>query len=184
MGKVNDIKKIRVTESIILKQIEFIDSKDIFETIDSQREYLGRWLPFVYITRKIEDTQNFIQTIIDVPTKNFEYVFVIHYNSKFAGLIGFKCTDKLNKKTEIGYWLSECFQKKSIITESVKALCKFAYNDLDINRIQIKCAAGNISSKKIPKRLGFKLEGIEREGELLTGGKFTDLEVYSKLKNE
>ncbi len=32
--------------------------------------------------------------------------------------------------------------------------------------------------------IGFKLEGIERDGELLTGGKFTDLEVYSKLKNE
>jgi len=118
MGKANDIKKIRVTESIILKQIEFIDSKDIFETIDSQREYLGKWLPFVDITKKIEDTQNFIQTIINVPTKNFEYMFVIHYNSIFAGLIG------------------------------------------------------------------FKLEGIERDGELLTGGKFTDLEVYSKLKNE
>jgi ribosomal-protein-serine acetyltransferase len=184
MGKANDIKKIRVTESIVLKQIELTDSKDIFETIDSQREYLGNWLPFVDFTKKIEDTERFIQTIINLPTKNFEHVFVIHFNGEFAGLIGFKGTDKLNKKTEIGYWLSECFQKKSIITESVKALCKFAYNDLDINRIQIKCAVGNILSKKIPKRLGFKLEGIERDGELLTGGKFTDLEVYSKLKNE
>jgi len=53
-----------------------------------------------------------------------------------------------------------------------------------MNRIQIKCASGNIPSKKIPQRLGFSLEGIERDGELLSDGKFTDLEVYSMLKKD
>jgi ribosomal-protein-serine acetyltransferase len=53
-----------------------------------------------------------------------------------------------------------------------------------MNRVQIKCAIGNMPSNNIPKRLGFKFEGIERGGELLTGGVFTDLAVYSKLKND
>ncbi|MFV0598592.1 MAG: GNAT family N-acetyltransferase, partial [Bacteroidales bacterium] len=53
-----------------------------------------------------------------------------------------------------------------------------------INRIQIKCAVGNIPSKNVPKRLGFVFEGIEREGELLSSGVYTDIEVYSKLKSE
>jgi len=39
-----------------------------------------------------------------------------------------------------------------------------------------------MSSKNIPKKLGFKFEGIERQGELLTGDFYTDLEVYSKLR--
>lgn len=180
----NDLKIIQVTENILLKQIELSDADDIFQTINNQREYLGKWLPFVYSTKGIADTKKFIQSILDSPTENREYIFVIHYIGQFAGLVGFKSTDKINKKTEIGYWLSECFQKKGIITESVKSLIKFAYDDLDINRVQIKCAVENIPSKNIPKRLGFKLEGIERAGELLTGVIFTDLEVYSKLKNE
>ena len=46
-------------------------------------------------------------------------------------------------------------------------------------RIQIKCAVENRSSSNIPKRLGFKFEGIERDGEPLIGNVFTDLEVYS-----
>lgn len=110
-----------------------------------------------------------------VSTNSLDKTFVIHYNSEFAGIIGFKGTDSLSKKTEIGYWLSEFFQKKGIITESVKALMEFAFNDLDISRIQIKCATGNISSKNISRRLEFKLEGIEWDGELLAGGKFTDI---------
>lgn len=60
----------------------------------------------------------------------------------------------------------------------------FAYNELDINRVQIKCAVGNIPSKNIPKRLGFKFEGIERDGELLVDNQFTDLELYSFIKKD
>ncbi len=176
------VKKIRVSDSILLKQIELSDSKDIFRTIDSQRAYLGKWLPFVEVSRKIEDTEYFIRKMLEDPSEN--YVFVIHLQGKFAGLIGLKDTDKQNKKTEIGYWLSEDFQKKGIVTKSVQRLCKFAFEELEMNRIQIKCAERNFPSKKIPKRLGFVFEGIERDGELLTGGVYTDLEIYSKLKND
>ncbi|MFT5749516.1 MAG: ribosomal-protein-serine acetyltransferase, partial [Ancylomarina sp.] len=110
--------------------------------------------------------------------------FVIHYDGVFAGLIGFKANDKQNKRIEIGYWLSETYQKKGIVTQSVKCMCQFAFDELRMNRIQIRCAVGNEPSKKIPQKLGFVFEGIERDGELLTGGVFTDLEVYSKLKKD
>lgn len=176
------IKKIRVSDHILLKQIELSDAEDIFKTIDSQRAYLGKWLPFVDVSRKIEDTEFFIRKMLESPTDN--YVFVIHYNGMFAGLIGFKDSDKQNKRTELGYWLSESYQKKGIVTQSVQTLCGFAFDELGMNRIQIRCAVGNFPSKKIPQSLGFVLEGVEREGERLTGGVFADLAVYSKLKNE
>jgi ribosomal-protein-serine acetyltransferase len=55
---------------------------------------------------------------------------------------------------------------------------------MDVNRIQIRCGTMNLSSRKIPERLGFMLEGIERDGELLSNGIYTDLAVYSLLKKE
>lgn len=175
---------IKIDNEIELKQLEQPDSIDIFKTIDSQREYLGRWLPFVEFTKEITDTEKFVDSVINAPEDKFEYVFTIRKQNEFVGLIGFKDTDKLNKKTEIGYWLSEKYQKQGIITKSVDKLCDFAFNKLDINRIQIKCAVENKSSIKIPQRLGFKFEGIERQGELLTGNTFTDLGIYSKLKSD
>ncbi|WP_120239564.1 hypothetical protein [Marinifilum flexuosum] len=47
---------IKIDTEIELKQIELSDSKAIFETIDSQREYLGKWLPFVEFTKEVSDT--------------------------------------------------------------------------------------------------------------------------------
>ncbi len=175
---------IKADTEIILKQLNKSDSTDIFKAIDSQREYLGKWLPFVESTKEISDTEKYIDSVINSPEDRFEYVFTIRKKDVFAGIIGFKGTDKQNKKTEIGYWLSEKFQKQGIMTKSVKKLCDLAFNEQGINRVQIKCAVGNTPSINIPKRLGFKLEGIERGGELLSGNIFTDLEVYSKLKSD
>jgi ribosomal-protein-serine acetyltransferase len=175
---------IAVNQDIKLKQVSYSDAKDIFETINTQREYLGQWLPFVTYTKSIEDSVTFIQSIVDSPPERFELVFVINYKDKFAGIIGFKDTDWVNSKTEIGYWLSKPFQGKGIITQSVKCLVEYAFSNLGINRIQIKCAAGNLPSKRVPQRLNFHFEGIERDGELLANGEFTNLEVYSVLRAE
>ena len=175
---------LKVDENISLKHIELADAPAIFNTINSQREYLGKWLPFVKITRKVEDTEKFIRSVINTPQDQFEYTFIIQYKNNFAGVTGFRGTDRQNKRTEIGYWLSEPLQNNGIVTKSVQKLCEFAFNELKVHRIQIRCAVDNHASKGIPRRLGFKTEGIERDGELLTNGQFTDLEVFSKLKNE
>jgi ribosomal-protein-serine acetyltransferase len=175
---------IKVDTEIELKQLELSDSIDIFNTIDNQRDYLGKWLPFVAFTKEVSDTEKFVDSVVNATEDRFEYVFAIRKCNEFVGLIGFKDTDRQNKKTEIGYWLSEKHQKQGIVTKSVDKLCDFAFNNQGINRIQIKCAVENISSKNIPRKLGFKFEGIERQGELLTNNFFTNLEIYSKLKSD
>ena len=102
MPRTNPLK-LQVDDRIELKQVEPSDSKDIFRTIDSQREYLGKWLPFVEQTRQLADTENFVDSVMNAPEGRFEYVFVIKTGAQFVGLIGFKDTDKQNRKTEIGY---------------------------------------------------------------------------------
>jgi len=176
--------KIKVNDEISLHKIQLTDAMEIFETIDSQRDYLGKWLPFVSWTKKVTDTEKFIKSVAENPNERKEHVFVIRYKKDFAGIIGFRDTDRLNSKTEIGYWLSESFQGKGIIINSVKEVINFTFNELEMNRLQIRCAVGNEKSKKIPQKLNFRFEGIERAGELLSNGTFTDLEVYSLLKDE
>jgi len=175
---------LKLNNEIKLKQLELIDATEIFNLINNERNYLETWLPFIKYTQQLSDTENFVSSVVNVAPENFEYVFVIQKNNKTIGLIGFKDTDKQNKKTEIGYWISQYQQKQGIVTNAVQVLCNFAFTKLDINRIQIKCAVENTPSKNIPKRLDFKLEGIERDGELLSNGNFTDLEIYSLLKTE
>ncbi len=171
-----------IDKNTIIRKLIESDAKDIFNTIDSQREYLGEWLPFVEETKEISYTENFVKSVLESMDETQDFIFTIRQNSRFAGIIGFKGTDKQNLKTEIGYWLAQDFQGKGLVSRAVKILTKFAFGPMNMNRVQIKVAVKNYKSKNIPERLGYKLEGIERNGELLTGGVFTDLYVYSKLQ--
>ncbi|MFK8301897.1 GNAT family N-acetyltransferase [Capnocytophaga stomatis] len=176
--------KLIISEEIYLELIKLSDADEIFNTINSQRECLGEWLPFVSFIKSVADEENFIKSALETMEQTKEYIFCIRKEGNFVGLISFIKTDKLNQKTEIGYWISKTYQKQGIITKATKRMCEFAFTDLGMNRVQIRCAVGNIPSKSIPKRLNFIFEGIERQGERVNENTFRDLEVYSKLKGE
>lgn len=179
------MKQMTVNKEIKLKSIGLTDAEILFKTIDANREYLRKWLPFIDYVNRVEDEENFIKVLLTPNDVWGEDVFLIYYKGSFAGLISLKFNrlDRPNKKTEIGYWLTEAFQGKGIITECCRRLIEYAFKELDLNRVQIKIASGNRPSIRVVERLNLKFEGVERDGELLVNG-FTDLNVYSVLKRE
>ncbi|MDX8341612.1 GNAT family protein [Draconibacterium sp. IB214405] len=176
------MEHIRVNPKIRLELINLSMAGIIFQTIDRDREFLKKWLPFVNYTNQLEDTEAFISSITRSGNKS-DLVYTIWYNEEFAGLIGFKDTDWVNRKTELGYWLAEKMQGKGIISASVEKLVRFAFQKQKMNRVQIKVAEENLPSEKIPKKLGFVYEGTERQGEHHASG-YVNLKIYSKLKHE
>lgn len=175
------MKTLVVNADIRLREIRERDAVVIFQTIDSERTYLGEWLPFVELTQDVSFTRKFIEFYLS--DSHRDLTCCILYKNKFAGLIGLKDTDYENRKTEIGYWLSAKFQGHGIVTHACERLIQYGFENLRLNRIQIKAAVENLKSRAIPERLGFSLEGIERDGELHSRG-FTDLAIYSLLRTE
>lgn len=176
------IDEMKVNSSIALRLLVLEDSPIIYTAINENRTHLRKWLPFVDSTKSQKDTLSFVKSIVDDVERRQE-IFTIWYKNEFAGLIGLKDFDYLNRKVEIGYWLTEKMTGKGIITLSVERIMHFIFDELELNRIQIKCGVGNISSSAVPKRLGFSFEGIERQGERHLS-KYIDLEIYSFLREE
>ena len=177
------MERLIVNNKIELEQLKYAHAFQVFQAIDLNRKFLSEWLPFVQDTETQEDTEAFIRSVNLKPIADRDQVFVIWYEKKFAGLIGYKDLDRVNLKVEIGYWLIEPMTGKGIVTLSVSTLVDFAFTSMGINRIEIRCGVGNFKSSGIPKRLGFIFEGIAREGEKHRD-RFIDLEVYSLLKKE
>lgn len=177
------MEHIRVNESIRLESVKPSMATVIFEAVDENRKFLRKWLPFVDYTLHVSDTEKFLKSLSKPDCKKGDETYSIWYREHFAGLIGFKDTDWVNRKTELGYWIVEKMQGKGIITLSVKELTKYAFRKLKLNRIQIKVADGNKKSSSIPLKLGFKYEGKEREGEY-HNPQYFNLEIYSLLKSE
>lgn len=176
------IHNIHVNTSIVLKLLKSKDAYSIFEAIDNNREHLRTWLPFVDHTKSVKDSMAFVKSVID-DVEHRQEIFTIWVDNCFAGLIGLKDIDYLNRKIEIGYWLISEMTGKGIIRKSAEKLIEFCFEVLGMNRIQIKCGVGNTKSSAVPKSLGFTFEGIERAGEK-HAAKYIDLEVYSILRKE
>ena len=55
----------------------------------------------------------------------------------------------------------ELFQAGKL-NEAVQALSRFAFENLEAKRVEIRCDAGNARSRAVPERLGFKQEALLR----------------------
>lgn len=174
-----------VLPDILLREVTIGDAAAIYHAIDTHRDYMRTWLPFVDNLKSVSDEENFLKGVLSAPAERYEPVFGIwNKRNEICGLAGFHFSDFANHRTEIGYWLLPEYQHRGIMTACVRRLCRWVVEAKDIKRIQIRCATGNTASNGIPIRLGFRLEGTERAGELLASGEYTDIHVYSILKEE
>ena len=77
-----------------LRPLRADDAPDIFTAIDTQREHLGRWLPFVAATHRVEQTREVVAAMLADPANP---VFTLRVGDAFAGLIGFKSADSTTR---------------------------------------------------------------------------------------
>jgi len=173
---------IPIAEGLYLRPAVVTDAPSLYWLIDKQRPYLRQWLPFIDASQEVSDTEIFLQ-YVTAKGNTQDKVFVIMYQHEVSGLISFKAIDYQHRKLEIGYYLSEQQQGKGIMRRSCQALVNYAFERMGMNRIQIKVGVGNFRSSNIPKKLGFRMEGVQREAEFLNG-QFHNLEVYSLLQRE
>jgi ribosomal-protein-serine acetyltransferase len=166
-----------------LRRVKITDAGEIYKLVESCRHYLRQWLPWVDATGGASDTLIFINENQNKSLFDGREAYSLIFNNQIVGIIDLHNGDRFNKKAEIGYWLAEQFQGHGIVTSACKVLINKAFFEYNLNRVVIKAAEGNIKSQRIPERLGFVKEGIEREGESMRNG-FLDLIIYSMLKKE
>ncbi len=174
---------LRIDENLSLQLARLELAELVFKTIDSQRYYLRRWLPWVDPTQTVEDTKTFIRESMKHNSDGTQLVTFIMAGEEFAGILAIHKFDKSHKKCEIGYWLREDMQGNGIMTKACAALISYTFRIKDINRIEILIAADNEKSLAVPLRLGFKQEGILREA-IFINKSFHDLVLLSVLKSE
>ncbi|MRG87240.1 GNAT family N-acetyltransferase [Salinibacillus xinjiangensis] len=172
-----------VDDDIQLKLLEKRDAATLFKVVDHSRSYLREWLPWVDSSTTPEDYHPIIEMWLNQFAKNDGFQVAILYRQEIVGMIGYHGINWASKQTSIGYWLAKGYQGKGIITKATKALVEHAFQELELNRVEIRCGVDNTKSRAIPERLGFQQEGIVRDGEFLYDH-FHDVVIYSALARD
>ncbi|AKL95739.1 ribosomal N-acetyltransferase YdaF [Clostridium aceticum] len=159
--------KYVVENDIELRLLQNGDAEELYKLIDCNRAYLRKWLPWVDSSKTCEDTKSFIESTMNQFASNNGFQAGIWYKGEITGIIGYHNIDWMNKYTSIGYWLSEKHVGKGIMTKACKAIIDYAFININLNRVEIRCAEYNHKSRAIPERLGFTKEGMIKEAEWL-----------------
>ncbi|QDQ01857.1 GNAT family N-acetyltransferase [Lysinibacillus fusiformis] len=175
----------KVDDEVFLRMFNKDDAEEFFDLTINSKPYLKEWLGWLDYTKCVEDTVQNIQLRCNELVNNGGYPqsFAIIYNGRIAGTIGFNEIHKDNKIGVVGYWLGEKFQGKGIMAKALKTLIDYGFNDLKLNRIEVRVAVENKKSRALPERFGFKEEGRIRQAEWLYDH-YVDHVIYGLLANE
>ena len=173
----------RIDDLSKLVLVDQSHAEELFELTDSNREYLRQWLPWLDNNKYLQNTIDFIKYSQRQYDRNETQQYVVSYKDQLCGVVGFHRIDWLNRSTSIGYWLGENFQGKGLITKACATILDYSFGRMGLNRIEIRCATENYKSQAIPKRLGFKEEGLIRQAEWLYDH-YVDHIVYGMLESE
>jgi RimJ/RimL family protein N-acetyltransferase len=87
------------------------------------------------------------------------------------------------RSTNLGYCLAEAAWGQGYATEAARTLLGWAFDNLDLNRVQAECDTRNAASRRVLEKLGFTLEGTLRE-DVTVDGVVSDSWVFGLLRRE
>lgn len=177
------VLELSTAPDLALRQLQLEDAPELFRLVDNSRSYLSPWLSWVEGTTSVEDSRAFISALTDPGIFAQGLVFTVRHCGELAGTIGFHRGDGLHRRVELGYWLGEPFAGKGLMTRAAERCLAYAFEQGDVNRLEIKCHPDNRRSRALAERLGFRYEGLEREG-FRRGNVYLDMLVFSLLRRE
>ena len=81
----------------------------------------------------------------------------------------------------LGYWTGACHARQGYMREAIEALVHYAYDRLDLSRIEAACLPGNAPSRALLEKCGFKYEGVA-QSYLQINGRWRNHVLYAALR--
>jgi [ribosomal protein S5]-alanine N-acetyltransferase len=165
------------TERLLLRKVEQSDADAVLKGYSNP--LVNRHMSVAYYTlEEVQAQLDFYNSIYETGTGTWWAICSKDDPSIVIGNGGLNNYRPQHRCVEIGYWLYPHAQGKGYAAEAVKAICRYAFTQLDVHRIEAIVEGGNEASTKMIEKQGFVYEGTHRECEL-KNNKYIDLIYYA-----
>ena len=165
-----------------IRKWKLTDAKDIAVALSNKKiqDNLRDGLPYPYSE---QDGIDFISSMLSA-NEDETFAFAITLDDKVIGSIGVFRQQNIHRQTaEMGYYIAEEYWGKGIMTDAVKQICEYVFENSDILRIYAEPFAYNTGSCRVLEKAGFQYEGTLRNN-AVKNGKVIDMKMYSLLREE
>ena len=152
-----------------------------------------RWLKDRQVTRTVPlwerytlaDGRSFVRKARAALRSGDGYLLAItsRATGEYIGSCGLEIRSTRDRRAHLGYWVAHPYWGQGIASEAASRLCHEAFRTVHIHRIETGVVRGNVGSRAVLARLGFRSEGWAREN-FCVDGEYRDCEMMGLLAGE
>jgi len=157
----------KITPDLELRLLQPEHAAAHFALVEANRAYLREWLPWVDATLRVEHSAKFIADALRDRAATRAFTSGIWSAGQLVGVIGHNRIDWANRIAFPGWWLVPAAQGQGIMTKACQALFAHAFTLLQVHRIIVGVATGNVRGQALVQRLGFKQISKLKNAEVL-----------------
>ena len=168
------------TERLILRKMVLNDAEAVFAYAShSEVSRYTLWETH----RSIEDSRAFLEFATQKYENGGEPDWGIVYrgNGCLVGACGLVNWEAEHARAEVGFVLSREYWGRGLMSEAVRAILRFGFERMNLNRIEARCIAENAASARVMEKVGMVYEGTLRQREYIKGT-YRDIKLYAILK--
>jgi len=183
-ASVPDHAVVLATDRLLLRAFQPEDAEELYAAVVESKTELGQWLSWCHADYSIHDTIEFLR-LRGEAFREGEHSFALFEQSgqRLIGAAGINQLDPVTLRANLGYWLRTTATGHGYATEATRLIARFAFETLNLERIEIVAATGNLASQRVATAAGATREGIAR-ARLRVHGVQHDAVVYSLIRSD
>jgi RimJ/RimL family protein N-acetyltransferase len=108
---------------------------------------------------------------------------IVGGDGEFLGLALAPKIDRETRTAELGYVVAPEARGRGVATEALRRLTVWAFEELEMIRLELLISVDNVASKKVAERCGYLREGVLRSAHFKQGRR-EDTEIWSRLASD
>ena len=174
---------LAIDDHLELRALGLAHADAWYAAVDANRAYLSAWVPTPARARSRAEAPAYMERCEIERRNGTGHFFGIWSAGTLIGEILLFGIRPEAPQGEVGYWLREDQQGQGIVTRAARAILAFGFNELGLERIELRCAVENQKSRAIAERLGFTREGTLRQAHRV-GERNSDQALYALLASD
>ena len=170
------------TERLLLRRMEMRDARDLFEY--SRDEEVARYVLWE-AQKNVSESRAYIKFMLRKYRAGdpASWCIVRKDEGRVVGTIGYMWFQPENNAAEVGYSLARDCWNQGYMTEALRAVLRFLFDEVGMRRVMARHDTANPASGRVMAHAGMRYEGTMRGAKLLHG-RFVDLAGYAILAND
>lgn len=170
------------TSRLILRGLRASDAEATFATYSDAEtmEFYGR-LPH----QSLEESSELLQWIAERYEQrlSIRWGITLRGSDEVIGSCGLFLFDEEYRRATTGYELRRAYWRQGVMTEAMRALLGFGFDEMGLHRIEAVVDDVNERSKGLLRKLGFSFEGTLRQ-RFWFRGRYLDEHYFGLLRDE